>query len=525
MKTPTIYDMYGRPIKKSLLKNEQAESNLAGIRNYFNFHTAVEFSAQKLARLLKASGEGDLFAQAELFENMEERDTHIFSEMSKRKKAITSVNFEILPYDDSSKAVDIAEFVQNVLDSITMVDFKLDQSNSFEDVIFNISDAIGKGLSILEIIYDISESSYIIKQIKHRPIDWFMFNPDNPTELRLIDGTYNGEELIPGKWIIHFHPAKSGSPYRAPLYRILAWLFLFRNYSVKSWVQFVEIFGIPLRLGKYPEGSSEENKEILMKAVSNIAQDAAAIIPEGMEIEFKDAVRGPGDPHKKLLDWSEKEISKTILGATLTSNNHTVGSYALGKIHNQVRLDILASDIKLISSTINNQIIKPLVQLNFGKSAPIPYIQFDIPKPDERELMLEIITKIAQTGMTDIPVWWIREVLNIPSPSEDDITLQDLINQNKTLNLQKKSKLALNKPEFTKNQQIIETLVENSLKIAGSPHADKIIDIVKNSNSFEEITEKLAKSLPDLDNDKFNEILNQAIFTAELFGRANFNES
>ena len=524
MKTPTIYDMFGRPIKKNLLKSEQAESNLSGIRSYFSFHTAIEIPPAKLARLLKAAGQGDLFSQALLFENMEERDTHIFAEISKRKRAISSLNYEILPFDDSQKASDIAEFVQENLENITFVDFELNQSNSFEEIIFNIADAIGKGLSFHEIIYDVSESSYIIKQIKYRPTEWFMFNPEKPSEIRLIDGSYTGEELIPGKWVIHYHPAKSGSPYRAALFRVLAWLFLFRNYSVKSWIQFVEIFGIPLRLGKYEQSATEEEKEILMKAVANIAQDAAAIIPENMEVEFKEAVKGAGDPHKKLLDWTEKEISKAILGSTLTSNNHNVGSYALGNVHNQVRLDILASDVKFIESTINNQIIRPLTQLNFGIDAPVPYISFNVPKQDEKELMLNIITELSKIGMTEIPVWWIREALNIPSPQEGDLTLSDLIQQTKQ-NLNSTLRKNLNKPEFTKNQQILETLIENSFKIMSSPFADKILKIIKNSKSYEELAEKLAASLPELDNEKFNEVLNDAIFTAELFGRANFNES
>ena len=527
MKTPTIYDSFGRPIKKTMLMKEQAESSISGIRSYFSFQTAIEFTPQKLAKYLKAAGNGDLFAQAALFENMEERDTHIFAELSKRKRTISSISYQILPFDDSQKASEIAQFVSEMLNNLSYDGFKIDQITGFDDVIFNIADAIGKALSINEIIYDVSEGQYVIKQIKHRPLDWFKFNPNNSTELRLLDNSYEGEELIPGKWIVHFHPAKSGSPYRAALFRVLAWLFLFRNFSVKSWWQFLEIFGIPLRLGKYPEGSSDEEKNTLLRAVTNIAQDAAAIIPEGMEVDFKDAVKGAGNPHQKMLEWTEKEISKAILGATLTSNNQQVGSYALGQVHNQVRMDILANDIKLITTTINNQLIKPVVQLNYGTTAPVPYIQFDIPKPDERETFSNILKTLSDIGMTDIPVWWIRENLNIPAPEKGDVTLKDLIGS--TLNPQSsrfKNRKELNsRDDYTPNQKVIEGLVKNAMRILGSSNIDTLLEIIKNSNSYEQLSENIAKSFPDIDMDEFNEVLSDAIFTAELFGRANHDKS
>ena len=528
MKTPTIYDSFGRPIKKTMLIKEQAETTISGIRSYFNFHTAIEFTPQKLANYMKAAASGDLFAHAALCENMEERDTHIFAEFSKRKRTISSISYEILPFDDSAKAVDIAEFISNMLQNITFTGFNLDQAIGFDNVIFNIADAIGKALSINEIIYDISENQYIVKQIKFRPIDWFQFNPHNATELRLRDNSFEGEELIPGKWIVHYHPAKSGSPYRAALFRVLAWLFLFRNFSVKSWWQFLEVFGMPLRLGKFPEGTSDDEKDALLKAVVNIAQDAAAIIPEGMDVEFKDAVRGSGNPHQKMLEWTEKEISKAILGATLTSNNQQVGSYSLGQVHNQVRMDILQSDITFITATVSNQLIKPVVQLNYGKDAPLPYIQFDIPKPDQRETFANILEKLASIGMTDIPIWWIRENLNIPAPQKDDITLADIINQstqgikttNKKKNINQKSD-----NEFTPNQKTIEALIKNSLRIIGSSHIDTLLEVVKNSKSYEDLAENIVKAFPDIDIEQFEEILSDAMFTAEIFGHANYDKS
>ena len=39
-------------------------------------------------------------------------------------------------------------------------------------------------------------------------------------------------------------------------------MYLFKNYDLKDWVSFAEVYGLPLRLGKYAPGASEADKEI-----------------------------------------------------------------------------------------------------------------------------------------------------------------------------------------------------------------------------------------------------------------------
>ena len=42
--------------------------------------------------------------------------------------------------------------------------------------------------------------------------------------------------------------------------RIVSWMYLFKNYTVKDWVSFCEVYGMPLRIGKYDPGASEVNQ-------------------------------------------------------------------------------------------------------------------------------------------------------------------------------------------------------------------------------------------------------------------------
>ena len=78
--------------------------------------------------------------------------------------------------------------------------------------------------------------------------------------------------LLPAnKFIVHRYKARSGHTSRAGILRVVAWMYLFKNYDLKDWVSFAEIYGLPLRLGKYAPGASDSDKAALMRASSRLA--------------------------------------------------------------------------------------------------------------------------------------------------------------------------------------------------------------------------------------------------------------
>jgi len=410
-----LYDHAGRPIHRPDLKKDQAAPSVTGVRGYAMLNPSKAMTPYRLAQALRAAAEGDISAQSLLFEDMEEKDAHIFAEVSKRKRAVTGNSWTVLPANDSAQAAKQAEFAMRTLEKLR-----------FEDLLFDMLDAVGKGFSALELTWDISSGQAVPQKAEHKPQAWFQFHSKR-YELRLLDGTLDGEELIPFKWIVHEHKAKSGSPYRGALYRVLAWLFLFRNYSLNAWVQFVESFGIPLRLGKYPPGAPEADKDKLLEAAAAIASEAAVVIPEGMDLEIiEQSRRGGANPHRDLLDWSKHAISVAVVGGTLTSGTHDGGAYALGNVHDQVRRDIQKSDTRQAEATLNEQLIRPLVDLNFGPQKAYPRLKIEMPDTEDKKLQAEIIRILAGAGFTKIPVSFIQDKFNIPKPGKDEETLGDL---------------------------------------------------------------------------------------------------
>ena len=204
--------------------------------------------------------------------------------------------------------------------------------------------------------------------------------------------------LAPFKFIVHAPKAKAGLPVRGGLARAAGWAYLFKNYVLKDWVTFAEVFGQPLRLGKYSPGATEADKQALLSAVANIGTDAAAIIPESMLIEFVET-RGNGgaELYERFCEYLDKQVSKAVLGQTLTTETPRDGggSRAAAQVHDSVRRDIMESDARRLGATLTRDLVRPIVDLNLGPQRRYPRIALGLSADNDIKLFADIV---AGTG-------------------------------------------------------------------------------------------------------------------------------
>ncbi len=414
---PRLLDQYGNPIALREATAEPQTARLGGLHNEFAGHPTRGLTPPRLARILEEAEHGDLIAQADLYEDMEEKDAHIYAELQKRKLCLLGLDWEIRPPRNPSAAEEAAAGLATEI---------LQDMTNLEDVILDMADGIGHGYANLEIEWQRQGREWLPASIQHRPQRWFQLDRETRTELRLRDNSADGAPLQPFGWIQHRHQAKSGYLSRSGLFRVLAWPFLFKNYSLRDLAEFLEIYGLPLRVGTYPTGASDTEKATLLRAVVNIGHAAAGIIPEGMAIEFKEAAKGQADPFRVMMDWCERSVSKAILGGTLTSQADGKSSTnALGNVHNEVRHDILVADARQIAATLTRDLIYPILALNTGAIDSLrrcPRLVFDLSEPEDISLYAEAVPRLVDAGL-QIPTAWVRDKLRIPAAEDGEETL------------------------------------------------------------------------------------------------------
>lgn len=526
-----IVDQNGNPIRSTAELTDPQTAELWQLQHSMAEHPSRSLAPQKLHRILEDAERGDLAAQADLFNDMEEKDAHIFAEMSKRKRALLTLDWSVeAPANASAaekkQAAQLAEWLADVPD--------------LEDVMLDALDGIGHGFAAQEIEWQRQGGVWLPAAITHRPQRWFQTLPHDGNGLRLRNDSANGVELRPFGWIVHKHKAKSGYLNRSGLHRILAWPYLFKNYSVRDLAEFLEIYGLPLRLGKYPAGATKEEKATLLRAVASIGHNAAGIIPDGMMIEFEEAAKGSHDPFMAMVSWCERSVSKAVLGGTLTSQADGASSTnALGNVHNEVRHDLMVSDARQLESSLNRDLIWPLLALNAANPDPRrqPRIVFDTREPEDLKLYADSLPKLVGLGMR-IKTSWVHDKLAIPEAGKDDeVLIAPRPEMALPPELRPVSKPAPTAAASLQYRAVLtnadgEVLYPDQVAIDAANLPDAAADAmasmlapaiaaIRDGATPDDAIAALAEAYPEMDDSALTELMARAMFVADLWGRIN----
>lgn len=508
-------------------------------------HPSNRITPSKLKSILEDAENGDITAQHELFMDIEEQDSAIGANIQTRKRAILTLDWRIA---EPRNATPAEEKLQTEIDELFY------QYPNFENLLMDMMDAVGHGFSALEIEWKLESGKYIPYNFIPRPQSWFKLDKNDNLLLKTPTNTM-GEPLRQFGWVVHSHKSRSVQLARMGLFRTLAWLYMFKHYSVRDFAEFLELYGMPIRIGKYGAGATNEEKRTLLRALAQIGHNAAGIMPDSMTIELHNAANtGAGsanNPFLQMVDWCEKSIARLILGQTLTSGADGKSSTnALGNVHNEVRRDLLVSDAKQVAQTITQQIILPYLQINVDPNIAlhrVPYFEFDTKKYDDLSTFADAIPKLVGIGV-QIPEKWTRDKLGIPEAQEGEVVLKavqndfnpDLKTPGKSTALSahvvgcqcagclgKGTRVALSAGNNGETEQdLLDSLLDHGMTQLDfnqqlDPMVQKAVAVLSACNSFEEASDKLAELYPDLTSDAHERYLTSALFLADLLGASN----
>jgi phage gp29-like protein len=399
-----------KEIKAALSKvvKRGLDSMQAGARstqsNALNYASVNTLDPSRLAGAFAAADQGFITEQAALFELVEEQDAHIFAELGKRRRAVTGLGWQLNPLEDASQSeIDRTKELADMLRSIPR----------FEDAQYDMTDAVGKGFAALEIDWK-PGSTWLPQALDWVPQRMFQIERDTGAMQYLKMGL--PEPLREWGWVVHEHRAKSGYIEQAALFRVLAWTYAYKAYNIRDMQRFLELYGLPLRLGKYPAGIGNKERDELLRAVRNIGNDGAGVVPSTMSIEFVQASKaGTVDDFLNSVTYWERKQSMAILGGTLTSQADGKSSTnALGLVHDKVRREIMLHDVRQIEPTMNGQIVRPVALINgmFAEDR-LPRFGYQTEETVDQAKMVDVLDKAAGVGM-EIDVDWAHKTMQIP---------------------------------------------------------------------------------------------------------------
>lgn len=415
----TLVDHLGRPmtIAKKALQEEVARPGLTGVRQAWSPETAVAgLTPDRLAAMLRQADQGDMDAFLTLAEEMEERDPHYGAVLQTRKLAVIGLDRK-LTWSKKDEGHAQADAILEACEDLI-------SEPAFEDLLLHQLDALAKGYAVSEIAWE-TAGVWRPKAYLERDPRWFRWDKETGREVRLKDpAAPDGLPLQPAKFVVHRATRKSGLPARAGLARLVAFSFVCKLYALKDWMAYAEIFGIPLRLGRYDGSASSDDVEVLKRAVFGLGSDAAAVIPKSMEIEFPElgAATGGAELFANLIHFLDNQVSKAVLGQSGTTDMQSGGGYAQAAVLDEVRGDLTKADGRSLAATATLGVLAPFVAFNFGPGAPTPALELVVDEPEDMEALSTALERLVPLGLR-VGQSEIRKKLKLSEPAEADEVL------------------------------------------------------------------------------------------------------
>lgn len=508
---------------------------LTGPRRRLTDAVAPGLTPARLAGLLRAAVEGDAFAYLTLAEEMEERSPQYAAVLGTRKRAVLGLPYVLEAASDAPQDVALRDAVET----------HLLKSPAYIRLKGALLDALGKGYAAVEVRWDTTQAPWAPRDLDraHRAYTWrdpryFVYDRTTGRELRLADpaGPWSGVPLPPYRFIVHEPTLKMGLPVRGGLARIAAVAVLCAHYALEDWMAFAEVFGMPLRLGRFPDNwMTDQNPEhqqaieTLKTAVTDLGANAAAVLSDSMRIEFQaaGASTGSAELYERLVDRLDKLVSKAVLGRSEAADS-TAGQLGGEHYAREVRRDILEADAAELSETLNEQLIRPFVDLNEGPPRNgYPHFALVVPDEEDRAGLVDMLAKLVPLGLK-VEQSVIRDKWGLPDPAPDAELLgppaanpQENASPIPAETASNAALRALNRAMPAPDDPTAP-LVER-LGVEGAPLIDALLNPVRlllaEAKDLDDFRETLAALYPDLDPSAFAALMGQALAVAEAAGR------
>ena len=419
-------------------------------------------------------------------------DAHVFACTQSRKAGVLSLEWDI------NRGTDKDQNAQKIEDLLKGLDIY--------QLINDILEASFFGFQPIEILWQKLDNLVLPSALVAKPPEWFCYDDENNLKFRTKEN-YWGEELPDKKFLCPQSNASYDNPYGERVLSRVFWPVTFKKGGLKFWVLFSEKYGIPHLVGKHPRGASKEETEALADLLENMIQDAIAVIPDDSSVEIMEADKSSSaEIFDKLIDKMNAEISKAILGQTLTTEVGSTGSYAASQTHMGVRADIVDADKKLVEKTIN-QLIKWIYELNFADQ-DIP--QFEMYEIEDVDLNLAQRDKVlTESGVKFSKEYFIKNY----GFDEEDLEIAEVKKPTEFKQFKEKNE---NQGQ-DEVDGLFDFISEEELQLISNDMLKPLLKQLSKCKSEEEFRKVLDEK--NLKTDNFEEVLSKALFLCEAQGR------
>jgi phage gp29-like protein len=226
---------------------------------------------------------------------------------------------------------------------------------------------------------------------------------------------------------------------------------IYKRNTVGDWAEFSEIFGMPVREYTY-DADDADTRNRIMEDVMSQGSNSVYIHPKESALTFVDSNNkdGSNTVYKGLSDFCNAELSKMLLGNTLTTQESARGTQALGKVHEEIEEGFALADKRFVLNVLNYEMTE--IFMRFGINVKGGKFRFKEEEVTDLSKQVLIVETLMNEGLP-IDDDYLYDTFNIAKPDDYD---------NMKADIETKKQAALDAAKAAKQAQPKEPVPNNS---------------------------------------------------------------
>lgn len=319
------------------------------------------------------------------------KDAHAKAVLEARDRNVVCREWKVAPASEDKADKKAADAVKEILNGCDF-DQLCSDLNSYPML---------RGNGFIELRWAVDGKTTYIEDATPKPNHRFRFalpeekrSPDigyyRNYEIRVLSqrDLFKGDAVPARRVLCHSYGRRNDNPWGIGLGRVLYWLaVIFKKELTKQRLIYLDKYAQPSIKGKAGPKATKEQRDEFTKVLAEIFKRGYGTLPDGWEAELMEAQRSSSnDVYQGAIDWCNAEMSKLVLGETLSMElPQGAGSRAATQTHQDGSTIYLAKfDSDRISTGPLRELSKWITELNVPGAKP-PMIWRHFPELEEAE--------------------------------------------------------------------------------------------------------------------------------------------
>lgn len=219
---------------------------------------------------------------------------------------------------------------------------------------------------------------------------------------------------------------KGGNWFGTGIAQRVYWMYWFYTQNLKDWNKALEKFAMPVLMASVTGKDWDTLRKRMITLFKDYVADSGLVVPaDQAEVEQLGSTASfPG--YEKMDETMRKAIRIAILGQSLTQDQGSVGSQALGTVHAEQLTDRQQSIVRWMQDVLSDTLVRYLSEAEFGGYFG-HRVEVAFEEIEDQNLVLEQVRLASELGLTVNRDELFKKVdFESPDPESTEVELIDL---------------------------------------------------------------------------------------------------